>query len=61
MLFHWHCYECSPGGVGYRLSVLVGPALENTNKDPREWFRVIRLKLTGKKGMSARQVKRWLL
>ena len=35
---HWNCYQCSPNGVGYRFSVLVGTIFENTNKPLREWF-----------------------
>jgi transposase-like protein len=60
MAFHWQCYECSPGGVGYRFSVLVGTIFENTNKDLREWFRVIHLMLTSKKGMNALQIQRYM-
>jgi transposase-like protein len=60
MAFHWQCYQCSPGGVGYRFSVLVGTIFENTNKDLREWFRVIHLMLTSKKGISALQVQRYM-
>lgn len=58
--WHWQCYKCSPGGVGYRFSVLVGTVFENTNKPLREWFRVIHLMLTSKKGMSALQVMRYM-
>jgi transposase-like protein len=60
MPFHWQCYVCSPGNVGYRFSVLVGTIFENTNKDLREWFRVIHLMLTSKKGMSALQIQRYM-
>jgi len=60
MPFHWQCYVCSPNGVGYRFSVLVGTIFENTNKDLREWFRVIHLMLTSKKGMSALQIQRYM-
>jgi len=38
--------------------VLVGTIFENTNKDLREWFRVMHMMLTGKKGVSALQVQR---
>lgn len=55
---HWNCYQCSPNGVGYRFSVLVGTIFENSNKSLREWFRVIHLMLTSKKGISALQVYR---
>ena len=58
--YHWQCYHCSPGGVGYRFSVLVGTIFENTNKPLREWFRVIHLMLTSKKGMSALHVCRYM-
>jgi len=57
--FHWVCYACTPGG-GYRFSVLVGTVFENTNVDLRQWFRVIHLMLTSKKGISALQVKRFM-
>src|SRR5205823_1552514 len=40
--------------------VLVGTIFENTNKDLREWFRVIHLMLTSKKGISALQVMRYM-
>src|ERR1700676_2501806 len=54
--FHWNCYQCSPDGVGYRFSVLVGTIFENTNKPLRDWFRVMHMMLTSKKGVSALQV-----
>src|SRR5216684_2781274 len=54
--FHWQCQECSIHG--YRFSVLVGTIFKNTNKPLREWFRVIHMMLTSKKGISALQVKR---
>src|SRR5437899_9335315 len=56
--YHWNCYQCSPDGVGYRFSVLVGTIFENTNKPLREWFRVMHLMLTSKKGISALQIYR---
>ena len=56
--FHWNCYQCSPGGVGYRFSVLVGTIFENTNKPLRDWFRVMHMMLTSKKGISALQIYR---
>src|SRR5438105_11310462 len=57
--FHWVCYACTPGG-GYRFSVLVNTIFENTNKPLRQWFRVIHLMLTSKKGISALQVHRYM-
>lgn len=55
---HWNCYQCSTDGVGYRFSVLVGTIFENTNKPLRDWFRVLHMMLTSKKGISALQVYR---
>src|SRR5690348_14669689 len=57
--FHWVCYACSDSG-GYRFSVLVGTIFENTNIDLRQWFRVIHLMLTSKKGISALQIHRMM-
>ena len=56
--WHWQCKNCAPDG--YRFSVLVGTIFENTNKPLREWFRVIHLMLTSKKGISALQVMRYM-
>jgi len=55
---HWNCYQCSPNSVGYRFSVLVGTIFENTNKPLRDWFRVMHMMLTSKKGISALQIYR---
>ena len=55
---HWNCYKCSPNGVGYRFSVLVGTIFENTNKPLTDWFRVMHMMLTSKKGISALQIYR---
>ena len=46
--------------TGYRFSHLVGTIFENTNKPLKDWFRVIHLMLTSKKGMSALQIYRFL-
>lgn len=56
MDWHWNCYECDPNG--YRFSVLVGTIFENTNKPLRQWFRVMHMMLTSKKGISALQIYR---
>jgi hypothetical protein len=57
--WHWQCTQCAPGGsTGYRFSVLVDTIFENTNKPLRDWYRVVHLMLTSKKGMSALQIKR---
>lgn len=55
--FHWQCYNCAPQ-TSYRFSCIAGTIFENTNKPLREWFRVVHLMLTSKKGVSALQVQR---
>jgi transposase-like protein len=57
MEFKWECMNCA-SGTSYRFSHLVGTIFENTNKSLREWFRVIHMMLTSKKGVSALQVYR---
>jgi transposase-like protein len=57
MPFKWQCYACSPDS-GYRFSHIAGTIFENTNKPLRDWFRVIHMMLTSKKGISALQVMR---
>lgn len=57
--FHWQCYNCAPA-TSYRFSVLVDTIFENTNKPLRDWFRVMHLMLTSKKGMSALQIMRYM-
>ena len=59
MKWKWECPECRSGG-GYRFSTIAGTIFENTNVDLRQWFRVIHLMLTAKKGISARQVWRYM-
>ncbi len=59
--WHWQCTKCAPGGsTGYRFSHLAGTIFENTNKPLRDWYRVIHLMLTSKKGMSALQIMRFM-
>lgn len=58
MEFNWLCNACSPSGTNYRFSVIAGTIFENTNKPLRDWFRVIHLMLTSKKGISALQIQR---
>lgn len=57
--WHWQCYECAPN-TSYRFSHLSGTIFENTNKPLRDWFKVIHLMLTSKKGMSALQIFRYM-
>src|SRR6266852_2857055 len=59
MQWKWECPDCREGGA-YRFSHIVGTIFENTNKPLRDWFRVIHLMLTSKKGMSALQIYRML-
>lgn len=58
--FNWVCYACSEKGQNYRFTVLVGTIFENTKYPLREWFRVIHLMLTSKKGISALQIHRMI-
>jgi transposase-like protein len=59
MPFKWQCYECEKQeGSGYRFSLTVDTIFENTNKPLREWFRVVHLMLTSKKGISSLQIQR---
>src|SRR5271166_163442 len=57
--WHWQCYVCAPQ-TSYRFSHLTGTIFENTNKPLRDWYRVIHLMLTSKKGMSALQIMRFM-
>ena len=57
MPFKWECSTCA-AGHSYRFSVLVGTIFENTNKPLRDWFRVMHMMLTSKKGISALQIYR---
>ncbi len=59
MQWKWECPDCREGGA-YRFSHIVGTIFENTNKPLRDWFRVIHMMVTSKKGVSALQVKRTL-
>jgi IS1 family transposase len=57
--WHWQCTQCAPGGnTGYRFSVIAGTIFENTNKPLRDWFKVVHLMTTSKKGISALQIMR---
>ena len=60
MPWNWLCNECSPSETNYRFSHITGTIFENTNKPLRDWFRVIHLMLTSKKGISALQIFRTL-
>jgi ribosomal protein L37AE/L43A len=59
MSLKWQCYECETiKGGGYRFSHIAGTIFENTNKPLRQWFKVVHLMLTSKKGISALQIQR---
>ena len=55
---HWQCEKCTENG--YRFSHIAGTIFENTNKPLRDWFKVAHLMLTSKKGISARQLWRYM-
>jgi IS1 family transposase/transposase-like protein len=57
--YHWQCYKCAPV-TSYRFSHIAGTIFENTNKPLREWFKVVHLMLTSKKGISALQIQRMM-
>jgi transposase-like protein len=57
MEYKWQCYQCAPD-AGYRFSHIAGTIFENTNKPLRDWYRVVHLMLTSKKGISALQIQR---
>ncbi len=57
--WHWECPDCRKGGA-YRFSDIAGTIFENTKVDLRQWFRVIHLMLTSKKGISALQIHRYM-
>jgi ribosomal protein L37AE/L43A len=56
--FYWQCEACAKDG--YRFSCIAGTIFENTNKPLRDWFKITHLILTSKKGMSARQLGRYM-
>jgi hypothetical protein len=56
--WHWQCEQCAKDG--YRFSIIAGTIFENTNKPLRDWFKVTHLMLTSKKGMSSRQIGRYM-
>ena len=59
MTFKWEGMDCADG-ISYRFSHIAGTIFENTNKPLKDWYRVIHLMLTSKKGMSALQIYRFL-
>ena len=57
MPFKWQCYQCAKD-QGYRFSHIAGTIFENTNKPLRQWFKVVHLMTTSKKGIRALQIQR---
>ena len=57
MPYKWQCYQCAPD-QGYRFSHIAGTIFENTNKPLRQWFKVVHLMTTSKKGISSLQIQR---
>lgn len=57
--WHWQCYRCAPD-TSYRFSIIAGTIFENTNKPLRDWFKVTHIMMTSKKGVSARQLWRYM-
>ncbi len=59
--WHWQCMKCGPKPRSpYRFSLKTGTIFEETKKPLLEWFKVLHLMLTSKKGMSALQIHRML-
>ena len=57
--WNWECPDCRRAApIGFPTSP--GTIFENTKVDLREWFRVIHLMLTGKKGTSSLQIRRYM-
>ena len=54
--WRWQCEKCTVNG--YRFSHIAGTIFENTNKPLRDWFRVLHMMLTSKKGISSLQIQR---
>jgi predicted RNA-binding Zn-ribbon protein involved in translation (DUF1610 family) len=54
--FNWQCQACN--SKGYRFSVLVGTAFENTKIPLKYWFRIIHMILTSRKNMTVLEVQR---
>jgi transposase-like protein len=59
--WHWQCTLCGPKPRSpYRFSLKTGTIFEETKKPLRDWFKVLHLMLTSKKGLSALQIHRML-
>src|SRR5579872_1115632 len=59
--WHWQCMNCGPKPRSpYRFSLKTGTIFEETKKPLLQWFKVLFLMLTSKKGISALQIHRML-
>lgn len=59
--WHWQCMKCGPKPRSpYRFSLKTGTIFEETKKPLLQWFKVLFLMLTSKKGISALQIHRML-
>jgi transposase-like protein len=59
--WHWQCKKCGKNNRSpYRFSLKTKTIFEETKKPLRQWFKVLHLMLTSKKGMSALQIHRLL-
>jgi len=59
--WHWQCKKCGKDNRSpYRFSLKTKTIFEETKKPLRQWFKVLHLMLTSKKGMSALQIHRLL-
>ncbi len=59
--WHWQCMKCGPKPRSpYRFSLKTGTIFEETKKPLLQWFKVLHVMLTSKKGISALQIHRML-
>ncbi len=59
--WHWQCKKCGKNNrAPYRFSLTTGTIFEETKKPLLDWFKVLHLMLTSKKGISALQIHRML-
>jgi len=57
--WHWQCMKCGPKPRSrYRFALTTGTIFEQSKKPLLMWFKVLRLMVTRKKGISALQVHR---
>jgi transposase-like protein len=59
MPFRWECMACGKS-TSYRFSVLVGTVFDSTNIGLRDWFKVMYIMITAKKGVAALEVQRMM-